>query len=203
MCLVLLAFADDCVCLSESREGLEEVMSAAYDYCNRWDLRINFTKTKAMIFTTSDGNVIEQVDKFKYLGVTLFTNGNWHRTQKKLAQQGEKAIMSMRALQCCHYQNPVDKVKDYECLVEPIPTYACQAWGSHKAPDILRVASKYHKQLLGVRKGTPEYMWTLDLGVVPIMAKINYRMVSFCMVSFWATLMKPEKTHGQDVKVYL
>ena len=29
---------------------------------------------------------IELVDSFKYLGITLFKNGNWYRTQKCISQ---------------------------------------------------------------------------------------------------------------------
>ena len=51
------------------------------NYCNMWGLQINTQKTKAMIFekgrrTHHDfyvyNTVLEVVESFKYLGVTLF-----------------------------------------------------------------------------------------------------------------------------------
>ena len=96
LCWTLLAFADDCCVAANSKDDLEKGMKAAYEYCNLWGLKINFEKTKCMVFTNStvreelnleiDGNRIQQVDSFTYLGVELFANGNWRRTQLKLAE---------------------------------------------------------------------------------------------------------------------
>ena len=38
------------------------------------------------------GTAIEFVDYFKYLGVTLFKNGNWNRTQTCLSQHASFAL---------------------------------------------------------------------------------------------------------------
>ena len=86
-----------------------------------------------MIFTSStvreeldlvvDGNRVEQVDSFTYLGVELFANANWRRTQLKLAEQGKKAIYLMKSMQRRHHQNVMDKLYDFETLVEPVITY--------------------------------------------------------------------------------
>lgn len=67
-------------------------------------LKINTSKTKAMIFEKGKrthydfliyNNVLEHVDSFKYLGITLFKNGNWYRSQKTIAQHASFALYNL------------------------------------------------------------------------------------------------------------
>ena len=38
---------------------------------------------------------IAVVDSFNYLGITLFKNGNWYRSQKTVAQQASFALYNL------------------------------------------------------------------------------------------------------------
>ena len=134
-----------------------------------------------------NGNRIEQVYDFTYLGVVLYSNGSWKRTQERLAAQGRKAIYAMTSLQRKFYQTPVDKILDFEALVEPVLLWGSMVWGTHKGPAVTSVYNKYHKRVLGAKKTTPDWMWMLELGVVPLRTKIDLRMISF-----WASLMTPK-----------
>ena len=166
--LLLAAFADDCAVLAESEEELADAMRAAQDYCDTWGMKINYDKIKCMVFSGGHrkvdinleigGHKIEQVDYFTYLGTTFYTNANWRRTQLRVSKQAEKAIFSMRALQRRFHQNPVDKSLDFQCLVEPVLTYACQAWGVHRCNDVITTYNRYYKRLLALKPSTPEYM---------------------------------------------
>ena len=70
-------------------------------YCNTLGLKINTSKTKVMIFEKGRhasydfylNNIkLEIVSNFKYLGVYLFKNGNWHSTQKSIANHASFAL---------------------------------------------------------------------------------------------------------------
>ena len=83
--LFLILFADDQVLFATSPETLQSLLTDLENYCRLWGLKINTSKTKAIIFekgrrTHYDfyiyNTVIELVDSFKYLGITLFKNGN-------------------------------------------------------------------------------------------------------------------------------
>ena len=43
-------FADDMILLSTSIEGLQEGLNNLSDYCKKWGLTVNISKTKIMIF---------------------------------------------------------------------------------------------------------------------------------------------------------
>ena len=83
-------YADDQVVFTKSPETLKSILHDIETYCTIWGLKINTNKTKAMIFekgrqTYYDfyicNTLIDVVESFKYLGMTLFKNGNWYRSQ--------------------------------------------------------------------------------------------------------------------------
>ena len=44
-------FADDFVGVSGSREQLQKLIDVVYNYCNKWRLKANVTKSVVMVFT--------------------------------------------------------------------------------------------------------------------------------------------------------
>jgi hypothetical protein len=42
-----------------------------------------------------NGTPIETVTSFKYLGMNLFKNSNWHRTQKCIAQHASRSLYGL------------------------------------------------------------------------------------------------------------
>ncbi len=46
-------YADDLVILSESQTGLQTSLNKLNDYCNKWHLKVNKTKTKVMVTQAS------------------------------------------------------------------------------------------------------------------------------------------------------
>ena len=103
--LFLLLFADDQALFSTTPEGLQSMLSNIEIYCNKWQMQINTAKTKVMIFeksrnhSTHDfflyGQKLEIVLSFKYLGMYLFKNGFWLRSQRKLAENASKSLHSL------------------------------------------------------------------------------------------------------------
>ena len=83
----LLLFTDDTLLLSETRQGLQNLLHNMHQYCIRWNVTVNAAKTKVIVFRKGScleqfdlfyNNVkLEMVKKFTYLGVTLSSNGNF------------------------------------------------------------------------------------------------------------------------------
>ena len=105
--LFIILYADDAVVFARSKESLQSLLNDIELYCGTWGLKINTRKTKVMIFekgrhTSCDlflNNVkLEVVQSFKYLGVHFFKNGNWFRTQKRLANHASRALHNLFAL---------------------------------------------------------------------------------------------------------
>ena len=43
-------FADDFVGVSDSRENLQKLIDVVHNYCNRWRLKVNVSKSAVMVF---------------------------------------------------------------------------------------------------------------------------------------------------------
>ena len=94
--LFLILYADDTVIISESAEGLQKQLNDLYDYCNEWKLKVNTLNTRFVIFRNRgkvqatdkwyyDGDCIEVVYSFNYLGLLLNYNGKFTVTEKLIA----------------------------------------------------------------------------------------------------------------------
>ena len=62
-----LLFADDLLLLSEARSGLQNCLEQLGKYCNKWNLNVNISKTKAMIFSKGK----KYFTKFKFTKALL------------------------------------------------------------------------------------------------------------------------------------
>ena len=89
--IFLLLFAYDTVLFSETPEGLQLLLDKLYTYCSNWGIAVNVDKTVAMIFKQGNvketqnfyynGELLKQVTKFTYLGVTLAADGKFYQAQ--------------------------------------------------------------------------------------------------------------------------
>ena len=88
---------------SNTSEGLQKGLDILSDYGQKWKLTVNNDKTKVMVFRkggilprnlsfTFQGNMIEIVNKFVYLGISFSTGGSFTETHKTLSGQALKAI---------------------------------------------------------------------------------------------------------------
>ena len=75
--------------MSETEERLKHGLVLLENYCDRWKLTVNATKTKVMIFRQGGRvnrnirfiykeDVLEIVSKFTYLGIVFTTGGSFN-----------------------------------------------------------------------------------------------------------------------------
>ena len=80
----ILLYADDIVLFGNSASELQNSIDILEEYCQKWKLTVNTTKTKVLIFRkgerlpnglrfTYNGTEIEIVSRFSYLGI-VFTS---------------------------------------------------------------------------------------------------------------------------------
>ena len=78
-----------------------------------------------------DGNKIEIVKKFVYLGITFTTWGSFNETHKTLSGQGLKAIFKLNQY-LYHFTDlsPNHILDLFDKLIRPILCYGAKVWGS-------------------------------------------------------------------------
>ena len=157
-------------------------------YTKNWRLSFNTKKTKILIFRkagnvheheqwTYNGLKLDIVDQFCYLGVVFNYNCKFLVTQKHCAEQGRKALYSMKRNVVPFYFNVCTMLSLFDTYVLSILMYGCEVWGMHKAPMIEKVHIDFCKVLLGVKRSTTNVMVYYELGRLPLKYERNYRIL--------------------------
>ena len=109
-------------------------------------------------FTTFDfylnDTKLEMVTSFKYLGIHFFKNGNFHRTQKRLAKHAAFALHNLFSLFRQFEFTTIQKCKLFDVLVGSVLNYSAEVWGNIEANDIGMIHTKFCRWTLNVRKST-------------------------------------------------
>ena len=194
--LFILLYADDAVIFAKSPRVLQSLLHDLETYCLRWGLKINTAKTKVMIFEKGEtthydfflNNVkLELVSSFKYLGIHFFTNGNWHRTQKRLAQHASFALHKIFSI-FREIELPIsEKCKLFDALVSPILNYGAEVWDMYEAKDVEILHNKFCRWTLNVRKSTNLVGLYGELGRPPLC--ILRKIIT---IRYWMKLLKSE-----------
>ena len=133
-----LRYVDDTVLVSDSREVLQELVTAAKIESEKAGLSMNVKKTKTMVVTKQDENIqanikienetLEQVDSFKYLGQTITPDGrNENEIKIKIAiaknrfQQMYQVLTSRKISIKLRHRLLV-------CYVFSVILYGCETW---------------------------------------------------------------------------
>ena len=196
--LFTLLYADDTVLMADSPEELQNCLNAFASYCQIWKLLINTDKTKILIFGgrkrsntrfhfTLGDNVIEMVDKYKYLGVFFSQSGNFLNAKKAHSPTGKESY------DFSVYKNkhlPLDlqlKLFDHTGLL--ILTYACEVLGYENLDMIEKIHNDFLRKITLARKSTTLYMLYGELGRFPLQIIIKSRMVGY-----WNRLLQSKAT---------
>ena len=103
--LFVFLYADDTALLAESPEDLQSQLNAFKEYCEKWKMTVNASKTKVMVFVLgrTRNNLqffygdyqVEIVKEFNYLGIVFTKTCNFSMAKKHL---GDKALRAMYEL---------------------------------------------------------------------------------------------------------
>jgi hypothetical protein len=101
----LLLYADDLVLMSYTPAGLQKQLDVLQAFCCERQLIVNVKKTKVIVFEARksmcqafqyEGEAIEQLNSFKYLGVELHGTKGMQAVIQRLAMSGKKAVFALR-----------------------------------------------------------------------------------------------------------
>ncbi|XP_060563724.1 uncharacterized protein LOC132723080 [Ruditapes philippinarum] len=189
--LYILLYADDTVIFAESAEELQKALDAMSNYCQLWHLQVNPSKTKIVVFCKSkrglcnipafsfEGNLLEIVDDFSYLGVKFSYNGKFAKTKNHLLEQARKAMFSI-IVKARKLDLPISmQIHLFDSMVAPILLYGSEVWGIENVNIIDIFQLKFYKLILNLKQSTPNCMLYGDLGILPLSNHIKSRVLCF------------------------
>ena len=116
---------------------------------------------------------------FKYLGIHFFKNGNWFRTQKRIAEHASYALHNLFALFNQIELSISEKCRLFDTLVGSILNYHAEVIGLYEAKDIELIHTKFCRWILHVRKSTNLTGLYGELGRVPFIVIRKIRMINY------------------------
>ena len=133
-----LMFADDVVLLSETASGLQNCINQMSNYCSMWQLSVNISKTKVVIFNKGGHRIsrftfslhdetIEIAQSYTYLGIVFASSGSFKQACNALTDKAKKAFFKLRMLN--PHKNAILTIKLFQMLIMPIVTYGSEVWG--------------------------------------------------------------------------
>jgi hypothetical protein len=177
------------VLFANSPKGLQEILGTFEQYCNRWKLTVNVSKTKILVFGTRKyngntnfqfgGETIDIVNEFKYLGITFTYNGKFKNCANCIVSQAQRAMYGLLS-KCKKFDLRLEsKFELFDKTIVPILTYGCEIWGFEKHNAIEKVHLRFLKYVLGLKKSTPNVMVYGETGRVPICITTKIRCVNY------------------------
>ena len=176
----MLAYADDLVLLATTPAELQRNINALKMYCDKWNLIVNLLKSKCMIFRrggpvaareswTFGEEVIETVNQYKYLGVTLTPRLSFSKHFKQKVPVAKYAInVVWRHLFMDSRVTLKTKLDVYMAVVRSILCYAAQVWGCQRFEEIEKVQMYFIRKVFWLPDRAPHYMLHLETGLVPL-----------------------------------
>ena len=135
-----LIFADDIVLVAKSPEELESMLTDIHLASKSVGLSMNLSKTKVMLnesATTStvavDGNTIEKVDRYVYLGKTVTQAGDLLPEIKRCIALGWAAFSKVANIMKSRKASTNVKRKVHNEYVLPVMVYGSETWALKKA----------------------------------------------------------------------
>lgn len=193
-----LAYADDIVLLSTSKEGLQKALDTIQEYCTDWHLKINSSKTKTMIFSKGNRKInttfslngiqLENTKEYKYLGITIHKkNCSFNPALKYLRTKATRAIYALRSKVNINSLPLWIAIKLFNAIIKPILLYASEVWepfvkntSEHWDQNgIQRTHTQFLKQLLGVNRSATTAMVRGELNIHSLQEEILRRNINY------------------------
>ena len=188
-----IAWADDLVFFSLSREGINKQLAHLERYCREWRLRVNIDKTKCIIFSSTNvaydrtdnfifnGDIINFVSYYKYLGIEFQQNGKFTLAIENRIAKANAALFAIKRL-CSsgNFEYPSNEMLMtlFKAKIIPILTYGSSIWGP-----------KSNNTVCGRRnsnfKSTESLIKHLELlNIKPKVLKINEEIIKITLENF-------------------
>ena len=131
-----LRYADDTTLMAESEEELKSLLMKVKEESEKVDLKLNIQKTNIMAFGPItlwqiDGETMETVRDFYFLGSKITADGNCSHEIKRHLLLGRKAMTNLDSI-LKNISLPT-KVHLVKAMVFPVVMYGCQSCTIKKA----------------------------------------------------------------------
>jgi hypothetical protein len=138
-----LRFADDTLLLAESEEELQELVDQVGGNSLEYGLEMNTKKTKTMVIRRDvkeeckikikvNGKILEQVDKYVYLGHLITEDGRCDQEIRRRIEIARAAFINMKNILTSRKVDMETRKRLIRCYIISTFLYASETWTIHK-----------------------------------------------------------------------
>ena len=165
----ILLYADDIAILSETEAGMQTMLNKLDDWCRKWRIMVNESKTKVLHFRPKAMNItdysfkcgnqaIDVDSSYKYLGFWMNEFLDMKFSLREIAKSASRALGAIYSkFLCAGGMNISVYTKLVETMVEPVLFFCSGIWGHTNFSEIESVLNKAGRYFLGVTKHCRSY----------------------------------------------
>lgn len=173
----LLLYADDIVILADEVGVLEKMIVKLEDYCTKWGMEVNTSKSEIMIFRRGGriarneewkykGQDLRIVNEYCYLGVILTPRMVFSKHLEKRNLSAKNCINSTwQSFLCKKNISLRAKWKLFMAVCRSIQAYGAQIWGYHLFEEVDKLQRYFLKKILRLPDFTPTYALMMETGI--------------------------------------
>ena len=159
-----LMFADDTVLVGDSEEKLQVLVNEFGNVCRKWKLTVNVNKSKTMRISGNEneydvnvdmnGERLEAVESYKYLGVNVTCDGKLKEEINHRISEARKAAGALQGIWKKRRLSIDAKVGMYDAIVEPSLLYGSEVWvlNAQEGKRVQAVEMNCMRNICGVRR---------------------------------------------------
>ena len=199
-------FADDLVGFTSGKdvatveESLQCILNELSAWSAEWDMQLNITKTKVVLFGTQQGKVnlvltvIEQVDCIKYLGVWLDSHVSFMQQAEYAASKATKAAWKInRLIDGRKGLTPKTGIALYKCLIRPCWEFSVAAWATMQEKGI-KLLEQVQERCLRAIFGAKAHAAADAIDVIANVTPVRLRIEQLCTLEYVRILSKPQQS---------
>ena len=132
------------------------------DYCDMWNLQINVSKTKDLVFSRGKirnkpeiyfgDQILDVVYSYTYLGITFNYNDTFNPAIKRLYDIATRAMFEILKKDRSMFLSIDIQLKLFDSVVVSINICGCEIWGFSNLNLIVKLHLKFCKILLNLKK---------------------------------------------------
>ena len=175
-----LRYADDTALIADSNEKLQRMLDIVTQESEKIGLRINCEKTYVMVVSkkaqtpvcdvTVNNIQIRQVDRFKYLGSWISSDGRSDLDVKCRIGQAKQKFVDMKNVLCSRKLGLSIRKRMLKCYVWSVLLYGCESWTiSKKSEKRLEAAEMWFwRRMMRIS-------WTEKLSTDEVLSKVGMK----------------------------
>jgi hypothetical protein len=188
--ILMLLYADDLIIFCDSVPDTNNKLKCLETYCNKWELKVNVTKSKILVFHRGKikknkkfyfkGNEMEVVNKYNYLGVNFYSSGLFKNTTEDFIKKGITASSAvLNLIKKGKITSWNSKLHLYNSVVQSSSLYGVEIWGIRYLEIIEKTQLQFLKRVLCVDRTTPNSLIRIESGRLPVSCEIFKRVISW------------------------